>query len=417
MEQYPSRARKQAVARAQAGTRSLAVWGFPILMGTALMLLFATPAFPQATTSVVDTIMSGSPPQAVDGRLVITWDGFQSADLFEIGAGYKTVDFTAGALAIALVPNAGSTPSGTSYRVEYFLPGVHKFETWVVIASSPLADPAIPVSVTQQGAAGSTTYYYWCTATNATGETLLSPARITTTSHATLSGTNYNVILCATVTGANGYKGYRTTTSTAPSGTGLYLVGSSATTTINDQSNTLNSASIPLVNSTDRKTIQQVLVSEPPTPITTINPSQVTGGTASRCARFNASGALSSHAIDCDAGGKSIEVLIGCDSCQALIDTDDQLAFWRNNISAMTITEVWCQTDQGTSIINLQRNDGTPANILSSNLTCNTAGAMGAINLAEDNLALTNILDFVMVTAAATGTPKRLTVGIQATLD
>lgn len=114
---------------------------------------------------------------------------------------------------------------------------------------------------------------------------------------------------------------------------------------------------------------------------------------------------------------KSITLRIGSDTGSALVDTQDETDMWRNNIAAMTITEVWCSTDQGTGTINLQRDDGSAADILSSNLTCTTSGATGSIAGAEDNLAVGDKIDFVMVTAAASGTPKRITVSIKAVLD
>jgi hypothetical protein len=112
---------------------------------------------------------------------------------------------------------------------------------------------------------------------------------------------------------------------------------------------------------------------------------------------------------------RSISFVIGSDTGAALADTDDQLTIWRNNVAAMTITEVWCESDAGSPIINLQRDDGSPANILSSNLTCTTGGATGSIDTNEDNLAVGDKIDFVMVTAG--GTAKRVTVNIKATLD
>ena len=230
-----------------------------------------------ATTTVQDTVYKPDGTLA-SGSVVISWSPFLTADSKPVFGGTKTVTLTNGSLAVALTPNSGGTPSGTSYGVKFLQSGGVFFEeTWVVPASSPLANPAQPVSVTQAGTPGSTTYYYWCTATNASGETLLSPSRITTTSHATLDGTNYNIITCATVSGATGYKAYRTTTSTAPSGTGLYLAGSSATTTINDQSNTLTSETIPTLNTTDPKTLAQVRVTAAPTPTVIFNATQVTG--------------------------------------------------------------------------------------------------------------------------------------------
>jgi hypothetical protein len=252
----------------------------------------------QATVNVTDTIVAGSPPAAVSGRLEITWDGFTSDDDFQIAAGYKNVDFAAGDIDIEFVPNAGSTPAGTSYRVKYYLPGQSFTETWVI-----------------------------------------------------------------------------------PGGPGPY-------------------------------TILQVKVSEPPTPLTTLNASQITGllpeahgGTGLAPAT---AGAITA---------RSIQVMAGCDACPELTDADDQANVWRNNIGAVRITEVWCQTDAGESVINLQRDDGTPANLLSANLTCTTAGAIGAIDLAEDDLAAGNKLDFVMVTAAASGAPKRVSVNMKALIQ
>ncbi|MGH9657595.1 MAG: hypothetical protein ACRD96_03565, partial [Bryobacteraceae bacterium] len=230
-----------------------------------------------AMTTVRDTVYR-SDGTAASGTVVITWPAFVTGDSKAVFGGTKTIPLTNGALAVALAPNSGATPSGTSYQVKYFQSGGVFFEeTWVVPTSSPLANPAQPVSVTQAGTPGSTTYHYWCTATNANGETQLSPSRITTTSNGTLSGTNFNVITCATVTGAAGYKAYRTTSAAAPSGSGNTLVGSSATTTINDQSNTLQSAVIPALNTTDPRTLSAVRVTAAPSSTVTLAASQVQG--------------------------------------------------------------------------------------------------------------------------------------------
>ncbi len=131
--------------------------------------------------------------------------------------------------------------------------------------------------------------------------------------------------------------------------------------------------------------------------------------------------AVRSHGLP-DASGKAsynrpITFVIGADNGAVLTDADDQPTIWRNAVAPMTITEVWCETDQGTSTINLQRDDGSAANILSSNLVCTTSGATGTIAGAEDNLALGDKIDFVLITAATSGTPKRITVSIKAALD
>ena len=96
-----------------------------------------------------------------------------------------------------------------------------------------------------------------------------------------------------------------------------------------------------------------------------------------------------------------------------LLDADDIPSVFRPG-RAITITEVWCETDAGTPSVNLQRDDGTPADVLSSNLTCTTGGATGTIAGAEDNVAATERIDFVMVSAS---TAKRISLMIKYTVD
>ena len=79
------------------------------------------------------------------------------------------------------------------------------------------------------------------------------------------------------VTGATGYRVWRKSNSTIPSGTGNYLVGSTAATTLNDQSNTLQSATVPSLNTTDPKTLSQVRVTAAPSPGVILAASQITG--------------------------------------------------------------------------------------------------------------------------------------------
>jgi hypothetical protein len=108
--------------------------------------------------------------------------------------------------------------------------------------------------------------------------------------------------------------------------------------------------------------------------------------------------------------------IIGADNGSALGDGDDQATVFRNSLgNGITITEVWCESDAGTPSINLQRDDGSPANILSSNLSCTTSGATGTIDGNEDNLAAGERVDFVMATAG--GTAKRVSVFVKYTVD
>jgi hypothetical protein len=115
---------------------------------------------------------------------------------------------------------------------------------------------------------------------------------------------------------------------------------------------------------------------------------------------------------------RNITFIIGADNGVALVNTDDQLDVYENQLAAFHITSVKCRTDTGTSTINLQRNDGTPANIMSSNLVCTTSGATStSFTSGEDAIALGNMIDFVMVTAATTGAPKRITVTLTVVVD
>lgn len=115
---------------------------------------------------------------------------------------------------------------------------------------------------------------------------------------------------------------------------------------------------------------------------------------------------------------RNITYLGGCDACSVLVNGDDQRTIYANLVGAMTINSVTCFSDAGTPSINLQRDDGIPANILNSDLTCESDndGATSA-NIAglEAVLNLNEKLDFVMVSAG--GTAKRVTVTVKATLQ
>jgi len=113
---------------------------------------------------------------------------------------------------------------------------------------------------------------------------------------------------------------------------------------------------------------------------------------------------------------RGITYLAGCDSCGALTDADDQRMIYLNVVGPMTINSVTCFSDAGTPSINLQRDDGAPANILTSNLSCSTTGVTSSsIAGSESVLNLNDKIDFVMVSAG--GTAKRVTVAIKATVN
>jgi len=80
---------------------------------------------------------------------------------------------------------------------------------------------------------------------------------------------------------------------------------------------------------------------------------------------------------------------------------------------AITLTAVACESDTGTAVVNLQRDDGSPFDVLSSDCTCGTTPTACTISGSEDNFAATVTLDAEHVSGAAT----RINFFIAYTLD
>lgn len=115
---------------------------------------------------------------------------------------------------------------------------------------------------------------------------------------------------------------------------------------------------------------------------------------------------------------RQITFILGADNATSVLaDTDDQPTIWWNRLGGgVTITEVGCESDAGTPTMQLQKDDGSPANILSSSLTCTTSGATTTTFASTQNaIASGNKIDFLMATAG--GTAKRITVTIKYTID
>lgn len=99
-----------------------------------------------------------------------------------------------------------------------------------------------------------------------------------------------------------------------------------------------------------------------------------------------------------------------------LPDTLDVPSIFPNRSRAITLTEVYCEIDAGSASINLQRDDGTPANILSANLACSTAGATSTGFVAgEDAIAVGQNIDHVTVSVGAG--LRRLNVAVKYTVN
>jgi len=124
-------------------------------------------------------------------------------------------------------------------------------------ASTTLAVPAA-ATASVVGTTGAVSYWYWVAACNQGICTTPSLASNNiTTANATLSTTNYDSIAFTGQNGAATYQVYRTTSSTAPSGTATVLVGglpsctAALACTVLDTSNTLTSVTIPASNLTN----------------------------------------------------------------------------------------------------------------------------------------------------------------------
>ena len=106
----------------------------------------------------------------------------------------------------------------------------------------------IGLTVTAEGATGSTVYGYRVTAINDDNETIACTEVKTTAGNATLSETNYNGLEWTEVTGASSYAVYRTT-----GGATQGLIGTATTTTFNDTGLVGDGESVPIEDTTGIK--------------------------------------------------------------------------------------------------------------------------------------------------------------------
>jgi hypothetical protein len=103
-------------------------------------------ALQAAPVTVSGTVVDGNGEPAT-GRVLISWPSFVSADGSFVAAGTKTVSFTGGALSLALEPNVGATPSGTSYTLRFSGAVMMATEYWVVPASGPATIAEVRTSI------------------------------------------------------------------------------------------------------------------------------------------------------------------------------------------------------------------------------------------------------------------------------
>ncbi|MEO6119305.1 MAG: hypothetical protein ABIP12_01340 [Terriglobales bacterium] len=119
-------------------------------------------------------------------------------------------------------------------------------------------------------------------------------------------------------------------------------------------------------------------------------------------------------ALDARLAVRGINYLAGCDSCNLLQVADSQKDIYMNVVGAMTINQVTCISDLGAPTINLQRDDGSASNILSTDLACSTGGT-STTSFLDSALAVGDKLDFYVT--GGTGVAHRVTVVIKATIN
>jgi hypothetical protein len=104
-----------------------------VTCGVGLRAAWAAPV-PQggpATTTVTDTVFNAN-GSAAQGTLIIQWPAFVTSGGTQIAAGNTSVALaTNGTFSVALVPNAGATPTGVYYTVVYQI-GPRPLCTWTL---------------------------------------------------------------------------------------------------------------------------------------------------------------------------------------------------------------------------------------------------------------------------------------------
>jgi len=135
-----------------------------------LILAASLPAFADPNKALISDVLYRADGQPAQGTLSIAWPSFSTAHGEAVAAGSLTTNIgPGGAVSLSLVPNAGSTPGGTYYRVTIILDtGASAVEFWSVpdVATTTIA--AVRAPVAPSSAAQSVTREYVDTAIAAT---------------------------------------------------------------------------------------------------------------------------------------------------------------------------------------------------------------------------------------------------------
>jgi hypothetical protein len=201
--------------------------------------------------------------------------------------------------------------------------------------------------------------------------------------------------------------------------TNVTVVASGTGTCTNQFPRTLNNGAAP--------TCESIADGDIPAAITRDSESPAAGDiSGSHSAGYQIdSGAVGTAEVATVLKTKAFAFILGADNGSVLADTDDQDSIFINyHGQSVTLEEIYCECDAGSPTVNFQRDDGTPADILTSNLTAANTGAcaraaaeastinsavtcVATLSATEKILAAGNRVDWKTISAG--GTAKRIT--------
>ena len=85
-------------------------------------------------------------------------------------------------------------------------------------------------------------------------------------------------------------------------------------------------------------------------------------------------------------------------------DSDDLKSIWRPSNFSVTIVSIYCETDAGTVTMDLEIDDGTPATVNGSVITCTTSGVDDSSLAGDTGLDADERLDLVITTVTTAAT-------------
>jgi len=123
---------------------------------------------------------------------------------------------------------------------------------------------------------------------------------------------------------------------------------------------------------------------------------------------------LDAGVVDATAAAASLKTEVACAYVEDPVSSESFVSSWRAPV-AVTVTEIWCETDAGTVGLDLQIDDGTPLDINGSDISCATADGTSDTSFGNSAaLAQDDRLDIVLGTVS---TAVRLSVCWRYTVD